>query len=396
MGYDGELAAGDNMIQNFAKNYASEYVDYDALCTDTGAASATLNQGSANSRVPGWKPIRSPGTSGQRTFSVKLYYRTVEGGSENKIATLASSGTNLVDNHGATVGTFNVSTGAWTLTPAASGGGAVNYAANTVIYAQYYVNWELVSQTTGAAVPDMSLDVTMHTVTAKPYALKATWSAEAMDDLRALHGLNMEAEIVAGISNEISLEIDRMVISELLDGAAHRATYTYSNTTPGEMESIRSLITIIDAVGAAIHKTTLRAPGNFLVVSPAVAGLMSQLTSHGDYINGASQVTPPSYGPMTSDFGISLVGTLMRKYTVYQDPFLDNGQILVGLKGANFLDAGYVFAPYIPLQVTPTWQDPSTFAYKKGLRSRFASKLLRSEYYGVITVSGLPTVTTTL
>jgi hypothetical protein len=216
-----------------------------------------------------------------------------------------------------------------------------------------------------------------------------------MDDLRALHGLNMEAELVAGLSNEIALEIDRKVITDLVAGAAHQATYSYSATVPGEVESIRELLTKIDAVAARIHKTTLRAPANFIVASPAVVSLLGQLTSHKDFETGASQVVPPTYGPLTSDYGIQMVGTMMRKFTVYQDPFLDENKVLVGLRGANFLDAGYVFAPYIPLQVTPTWQDPHTFTFKKGFASRFATKLLRPEYYGVVTVSGLPTVTST-
>jgi hypothetical protein len=392
--YDGELKAGDEMIKNFGSSFSSEFVNYDVVCTDTGAASATLNQGSTNCRIPGWKPIRSPGTSGQRTFFVKLYYRTVEAGSENKIATLV--GSNLVDNHGQTIGTFNTGTGAWVLTPKDSGGSAVNFSANHVIYAQYFVNWELVGSTSGAVVPSISLDIGMHTVEAEARYLKATWSAEASDDLRTMHGLEAEAELVAGISNEIALEIDRTIIGEMMAGAKHQATYSYSSTIPGELDSIRELLTIIDAVSARIHKTTLRRPANFIVAPPSVCALLGQLSTHKDYDNNAAQVVPATYGPLTSDFGIQLMGGLMNKYAVYQDPFMSDSQILVGLRGSSFLDAGYVFAPYVPLQVTPTWQDPDTGRYKKGLRSRYATKMLRGEYYGIVNVSGLPSVTTTL
>jgi len=106
----------------------------------------------------------------------------------------------------------------------------------------------------------------------------------------------------------------------------------------------------------------------------------------------------PSYGPMNSNFGVNRLGTLMNKFTVYQDPFLDPSSagavpnILVGLKGSSFLDAGYVYAPYIPLQVTPTFLDPDDFTFRKGLRTRYAKKMLRPEYYGAITVSGMPTI----
>jgi hypothetical protein len=398
MGYDGAVAAGDAMIKNFAGNYSSEYVDYDVLCTDTGSGTTTLTQSGTNCRVPGWKPIRTPGTSGQRTFFVKLYYRhTADTGYEDKIATLDPTGltSNLVDQYGHTVGTFVTTTGAWTLTPVAQAGGALAFTNNTVIYAKYFVNFELVGSTAGAAIGGVSLDIAMSTVTAETRALKATWSAEAMDDLRSLHGIDAEAELVAGISNEIALEIDRQIIGEMMASAVHASTYTYSSTCPGEIESIRELLTHIDAVSAQIHTSTLRAPGNFLVMSPRVAALLSQLTSHADFSSGASQVTPPTYGPLTSDFGIQMIGTLMRKYTVYQDPFMTTNQVLVGLRGSSFLDAGFAFAPYVPLQVTPTWQDPETFRFKKGMRSRYATKMLRPEYYGIVTVAGLPTVTST-
>ena len=166
-----------------------------------------------------------------------------------------------------------------------------------------------------------------------------------------------------------------------------------------ELDVIRGLLTTIDSVSANIHRSSLRAPANFLVVSPEVGAILSQLTSHGDFMmvnRIADQQTAPSYGPMTSNFGVQRLGTLMNKYAVYQDPFLSAGStnkdILVGLKGQNFLDAGYVYAPYVPLQVTPTFLDPDDFTFRKGLRTRYATKMLRNEFYGRVTVSGLPTV----
>jgi hypothetical protein len=398
MGYDGAVASGDSLIANFAKHYASEFVDYDVVCTDTGAASANLNNTSANSRIPGWKPIRTPGTEGQRTFSVKLYYRTVEGGSENKVATLDPTGatTNLIDNHAQVVGTFSCVTGAWTITPLTSLGVACNFSANDVIYGTYYVNWELISGTAGAVIPDISMQITTHQIVAESVKLKTSWSAEAMDDLQAYQGMNVEAEMVAGIANEIAMQIDRRVLSELIAGAAHAASYAYAATVPGEIESIRQLITQIDSVSARIHKTTGRRMANFIVTSPAVVALFGQLTSHADFQGGASQIAASTYGPMTSDFGVVQVGTLLNKYVVYQDPFMDDNKVLVGLRGSSFTDAGYIFAPYVPLRVTSTWHDPNTDTMHKGLSSRFATKLVRPEYYGVVTCSGLPTVTTTL
>jgi hypothetical protein len=191
------------------------------------------------------------------------------------------------------------------------------------------------------------------------------------------------------------LEIDRGIIADLLAGAVHSAAYTYSATVPGEVESIRQLITQVSAVSAKIHQTSGRAPANFMVVGPAVGSLLDQLSTHGDFASIEGNIKSPSYGPVTADYGIVRIGTLLRKWAVYMDPYIDETKILIGLKGKNFLDAGYVYAPYVPLQVTPTFLDPDDQTFRKGVRTRYATKMLRPEYYGVVNVSGLPTVTST-
>jgi hypothetical protein len=133
-----------------------------------------------------------------------------------------------------------------------------------------------------------------------------------------------------------------------------------------------------------------------LVVPPGIGGLLDQLSTHGDYASIEQNVQSTSYGPLTSNYGIARIGTLLRKWAVYQDPYMPASQILIGLKGNSFLDAGYVYAPYIPLQVTPTFLDPDDFTFRKGVRTRYATRMLRPEYYGVINVSGLPVVTTSI
>lgn len=398
MNYDGALASNDNMIQNLAKKYSSEFIDYDATCTDTGVATATLNQGSANCRVTAWSPIRANAVDGQRTFSVKAYFRILDADNAlaptEVIATMNDAGQLIDDLNSNNVGTFTIASGNWAITPKGSAGAASNFASNTVIYFQYYVDWERVYQTSGAAIPSMSLDISLHTVKAESRKLKAKWTVEAVDDMRALHGMDVESEIVSTFSNEVMLEVDREIIDDLLAGARHTASYTYSATTPGEIEAIRRLLTTISSVSARIHKTTQRAPANFLVCPPSVQALLDQLSTHGDYASIESNIQPTSYGPETADYGISRVGTLLRKWAVYVDPFMAEDQILVGLKGRNFLDAGYVYAPYVPLQVTPTFMDPDDFTFRKGIRTRYATKMLRNEYYGRISCSGLPTVVT--
>jgi len=404
MNYQGALAAGDNINQNFAKYYSSEFVDYDAVCTDTGVGTATLSYNTgATERVTDWSPIRANGTAGQRTFYVKAFFRCLDAdnaAADTLVEATMNDAGNLIDDlnpSGTQIcGTFDVTTGQWTITPLGSGATASNFTSNTVIYFQYFVNWELVGYTMGAEIPSISLDIALHTVQAESRKLKARWTVEAVDDLRALHGMDAEAELVSTFSNEVMLEVDREIITDLINGAAHSIPYTYAPGIPGEIESIRQLITQISALSAEIHRTSGRAPANFLVVPPGIGGLLDQLSTHGDFASIEQNVQSPSYGPVTANFGICRIGTLLRKYAVYQDPYMNPTQILVGLKGNSFIDAGYVYAPYVPLQVTPTFLDPNDFTFRKGVRTRYATRMLRNEYYGVINVSGLPSVTTVL
>jgi len=402
--YEGELNAGDDLVKDFGKYYSSEFIDYDCLCTQTGGLAALSNV-AANCRLPNWGPIRAPGTDAQRTFSVQLFYRVLENAGVaflDGIATLDPTGAtnNLTDNFtGAVVGTFDVATRAWTLNAVDETGVASTFENNTVVWSQYYVNWESIGTSAATAadtVPEISLDIQLQEVKAESSKLKTSWSIEAVDDLRALHGMEAETELVSGISNELSLEVDRRIITDLVNGAGHSNTYAYAPAVPGEVESIRQMITAIASMSARIHKTTGRAPANFIVCSTAVQALLDQLSTHGDYASIEQGVQPTSYGPMTANFGVSRVGTLLRKWAVYVDPYMDDDKVLIGLKGNSFLDAGYVYAPYVPLQVTPTFYNPDNFKLSKGLRTRYASKMLRREYYGVLTVTGLPTVTTTL
>jgi hypothetical protein len=416
----GTTVAGTNLIQNFQKFYSSEYVDYEIKvpAVDVTGAKTTWN-GAQNptDRIPfKWLPVAPLNTS--KGYLVTIYWTTVVGGLDvTKSVTDNGSGVLVGD----ATGTIDYTTGGWTLDTLAS---TFTPKAATPIYATYFYNSELVSGTKApgagittanyggvdqvAEIPDLNLDITLTTVTAITRKLRARWSAEAVDDLRAFHGLNAETELVAGMANEISLELDREIITDLINGAQFSASYSFTTgpATPltanggqfSEIDSIRGLLTIIESVSAQIHRASLRAPANFIVVSPAVGAMLAQLTTHGDFmiVNRAyDQQVAPSYGPMNSNFGVNRLGTLMNKYVVYQDPFLGtNGgaNLLLGLKGANFLDAGYVYAPYIPLQVTPTFLDPDDFTFRKGLRTRYAKKMLRPEYYGAITVTGMPTV----
>jgi hypothetical protein len=384
--YDGAVAAGDNINQNFARMYSSEFVDYDMVCTDTLGGAGPLTNVSANCQLPEWKPMRAPGVDGQRTFYAKAYYRTRDNAGAawlDIIATLDPTGVtnNLVDQYAKIVGTLNVTTGAWSISAFDETGVASTFHTGEGIYLQYFVNWELVGYTAGAEIPSISLDIALHTVKAESRKLKAKWTVEAVDDMRALHGMDAETELVSTFANEVMLEVDREIVDALVQGAKFAATYTYLHTpgSQGEIETIRNMITKISAVAAEIHRSSGRAPANFIVVSTAVGALLDQLSTHGDYASIEQNVQSSSYGPITSDFGIARVGTLLKRYAVYQDPYLTQNKVLIGLKGNNFLDAGFVYAPYVPMQVTPTFMDPNDFTFRKGVRTRYATRMLRPE-----------------
>jgi len=248
-------------------------------------------------------------------------------------------------------------------------------------------------------IPQVNLDVTKQPVEAKPRRLKALWSSEAVEDLRAFQGLDAETEIVSAISQEIALEIDREIVQSLFANSTGTSA-SFDRVPPAaiaEVDHFRALITQIATVSNLIHKKTLRAPANFIVTSPEVSALIAQLTTHSDFRPLSASGGASPYGPMDmprpltqhGQYGIYKVGTLQNKWLVYEDPFFARDKMLVGLKGNSYLDSGYVFAPYIPLQVTPTFLDPADFSFRKGLRTRYATKLLRSEFYGQVTINNL-------
>ena len=400
MAYDGKLSAGDNMQQDFAVNYSSEHVDYDVVCTDTGTATGALSNTGANCSLPSWGPIRTPEVDAQRTYYVKAYYRIADadhatpGTAVEVCATLNAAG-NLIDDTAATnnVGTFNVSTGAWSITPAGSAGSASPFWNNTVIELDYFINSELVGYTSGASLPSISLKVTLQEIKAEPRKLTTSMTAEGIQDLRAMHGVDAEADLVRTFADEVMLEIDRSIVNELIANVKFSTTATYSATVPGEIEAIRRIITQMGALSAMIHKATKRAPANFAVVGTGVANLLDQLSTHGDYASVESNIQAASYGPMQSNFGIHRIGTLLKKWAIYVNPYQDEDVILMGLRGNSYVDAGFAYAPYIPFDVTPQFYDPRDFRMHQGIMTRYATKMLREEYYGKITVSGLPTVT---
>lgn len=383
----GKTTAGATFPASFDRDYSSEYVNSETLVLGNGADWG--GAGAALAGVLSWVPVRPLNTSSG--FSVKIVEVTASG-ADLQTATDNGTGGFTGDVTGGAINYGNGALTAFKFTTA-----VLN---TSKVVARYTYDGEL-----NTKVPQVNLDITKQAIEAQPRRLKALWSSEAAEDLRAFHGLDAETELVSGVAQEIALEIDREIINDL-DVNSTGTTGSFSLTPAAgisEIDHLRSMITQISIVSNKIHKATLRAPANFIVTSPEISARLSQLTTHGDFrplwvSGGASPYGPADMPrPLTQhgQFGIYKVGTLMNKWVVYEDPFFatdaapGSSRMLIGLKGASFLDAGYVWAPYVPLQVTPTFLDPSDFSFKKGLRTRYGKKVLRSSYYGRLTVTGV-------
>lgn len=353
----GATTAGTEMIPqpNFDRFYGSESVFGEAVGVGDGVTAVFTT-------VLDFTPVRLPGL-------------TITAGSVVGTADAAGA----ITGTGITSGSVNAATGAITITF------AVAPAAPLAVVSNYQYNSEL-----NPSVPQVNLDIELIEVRVQTRKLKALWSSEAADDLRALHGMDIETELVAGIASELATEIDREILDDLLGGALggvpglfSPSTDTFNRAAPtgvSDFEHIRGIIIPISNVANKIHKNTLRAPGNWIVCSPEVASVLDSLPFF--------QAVDPSQYTYTGT--IVKIGTLQSKWTVYKDPYFTKDRMLVGYQGPSFLDTGYVWAPYIPLQVTPTFLDPADFTLRKGLRTRYGKKLVRPEFYGTVQVTNLP------
>lgn len=377
----GATQQGNVFPRDFDRDYSSEYVNGEALATGDG-----VNFGGAGAALAAnmaWSPVRPLDSS--RGFSVQIKEVTSAG---VVVQTATDDGAGGFTG-AVTAGTLNYSNGSLTAFKF-----TVAPLLGNQIKAYYFYDGEL-----SGKIAQINLDVKKAPVEAVPRRLKALWSSEAAEDLRAFHGLDAETELVSAVAQEIALEIDREIINELFLNSTG-TTATFDKIPPAgvaEIDHLRAMLTQIATVSNLIHKKTLRAPANFIVTSPEISALLAQLTTHGDfraaYVSGSESPYGPADMPRPlaqhGQFGIYKTGTLMNKWVVYEDPFFTRDQMLIGLKGSSFLDAGYCWAPYIPLQVTPTFLDPNDFSFRKGMRTRYAKKMLRSEFYGQMKVTNL-------
>ena len=260
--------------------------------------------------------------------------------------------------------------------------------------------------TPSPAIPEIDIKVESIPVTATTRKLRAKWSPELAQDLNAYHSLDAEVELTQILSETIALEIDREILGDLLrqaNGAnffwsrapgkfVNKQTGTEKLTSnslaPGPQffgnvqEWYQTLVETIIDVANTIHRKTLRGAANFIVTSPDVCTILeaSQFYKNNISVDGNGQTSS------TFNIGAEPVGKLSNRFTVYKDPYFPRNKILIGYKGGSYLETGYVYAPYVPLIITPTIFAPEDFTPRKGVMTRYGKKMVRSDFYGTVTV----------
>ena len=284
-------------------------------------------------------------------------------------------------------GTFDGYIGASSGTTAiVSGPGSTDLGGtNFVVTYRRYDDLELESQ-----MGEVSFELDSVTVSVTERKLRATWTPELAQDVSAFHNIDAEAELTALLSEQVAAEIDREILRDLRTGAAWQLRWDYNgykrlpqSNAYTQKDWNQTLITAINQISAQIHKSTLRGGANFIVVSSEVSAIFDDL----EYFH-VSNASPEQDN---YNMGIERVGSLSGRYTVYRDPYAPAFSVLVGHKGQSLLDTGYIYAPYVPLQLTPTMYNPFNFVPVKGIMTRYAKKFVNNRFYGQVSVDGIRT-----
>jgi len=251
---------------------------------------------------------------------------------------------------------------------------------------------------TTIAIPEINVQLKSEAIVAKTRKLKAQWTPEFAQDLNAYHSVDAEAELTGILSQYISMEIDLEILDMLIQNAYTKEYWSAVNNQALDVNGVsnsnlgfyntqggwfQTLGTKLQKVSNVIHQLTLRGGANFLVTSPTVSTILESIPGFAADGDGEK---------MEYNFGIQKIGSLNSRYKVYKNPYMTENVILMGYKGAQFLECGAVFAPYVPLIMTPLLYDPNTFTPRKGLMTRYAKKMIRPDYYGKIYVAGLNTL----
>jgi len=256
---------------------------------------------------------------------------------------------------------------------------------------------------TDLGIPELNVELRSIPIVAKTRKLKAQWTPEFAQDLNAYHSIDAEAELTSMLSEYISQEIDFEILDMLMTNAlttgywSARVGYEWNGAGFAQSAAnytayiqgtwFATLGTVLQRVSNQIHAKTMRGGANFLVVSPDVATILESIPGY--TANGTGE-------QMQFAMGVSQVGSFANRYTVYKNPYMTENVILMGFKGAQFLETGAVYAPYIPLIMTPLVYDPKNFQPRKGVMTRYAKEMIRGEFYGKVYVDGLNTLGSTI
>ena len=350
-----QLASGDANLEIF---YSHQFIQNETSSTAAGDTKTTV-----------FAPLEhTPILAG--TLTGTLY----DGGVAAHTFTVNASGVFTFTAIGSPVtvssGSVDLATGEVTITWNSAAPGPCNFVCS------YEYNMEA-----NQDLPEVNLVIESEDITAKTRKLKAVWSYEAQQDLRSQHNLDAEAELTAVLAQEINLEIDREVLTDLRNNAGTVAVWDF-NTALGDTikEKYESLYVKVVEVSNIIHRKTLRGGANFLVCSPEVASIFETATAG---------FAPAPSETFTSSLGIQYVGTINNRFRLYKDPLFPTGQILLGYKGDSYMDSGYFYCPYVPLTQTPVVLDPESFTPRKGILTRYGKKLLRegSKFYARLSIA---------
>jgi hypothetical protein len=248
-------------------------------------------------------------------------------------------------------------------------------------------------------IPEIELQMRSIALTAKTRKLKASWTPEFAQDLNAYHSIDAEAELTSMLSEYVSMEIDLEILDMLITNAATTAYWSakvgqeWNGSSFGASQFtgqayvqgtwFSTLGTQLQKVSNEIHRKTLRGGANFLVCSPTVATILESIPGYAADGDGTK---------MTYNMGVQKVGSLTGRYTVYKNPYMTENTILMGFRGNQFLETGAVYAPYIPLMLTPLVYDPNNFTPRRGVMTRYAKIVTRPEFYGKVLVADLNTI----
>jgi hypothetical protein len=260
-------------------------------------------------------------------------------------------------------------------------------------------------------IPEINVELRSDTVAAKTRKLKAQWTPEFAQDLNAYHSIDAEAELTSILSEYISMEIDLEILdmltrnadtvegwsakvaqdvvvsSNTTAGGSTAVTYTSTANASGvyytKMSWFQTLGVKLQKVSNLIHQKTLRGGANWLVVSPKVSTILESIPGFSADSAGDSD---------KYNMGVQKIGAINNRYTVYKNPYMTENVILMGYKGSQFLETGAVFAPYIPLIMTPLVYDPVSFTPRKGIMTRYAKKMVRPDFFGKVYIEDLDTV----